>query len=126
DGALLVDPRDEAQIRAAVERLLGSTALAHQLSERGRRNATRFDAMGIADQYAGIYARACRGGDLRDPRGGSQAGLQAGRAIDRCSVLAVHAVLVTETDALLTFSKLNPETGADLQIYYSALQKVYE
>lgn len=84
DGALLVDPRDEAQIRAAVERLLESTALAQQLSERGRRNATRFDAMGIAGQYAGIYARACRGADLRDPRGGRQAGLQARWAISRC------------------------------------------
>ena len=57
DGALFVDPYDEQEIRSALEELLGSPDLARRLSDRGRRNAQRFDAMTVADQYADIYAR---------------------------------------------------------------------
>jgi glycosyltransferase involved in cell wall biosynthesis len=61
DGALLVDPYDVQAIRAGLERLAASPGLARQLSERGRRNAARFDARAIAEQYAGIYTRTCHG-----------------------------------------------------------------
>ncbi|MGO9291385.1 MAG: glycosyltransferase family 4 protein [Polyangia bacterium] len=60
DGALFVDPYDEQEIRSALEELLGSPDLARRLSDRGRRNAKRFDAMTVADQYAGIYDRVSR------------------------------------------------------------------
>ena len=37
DGALLVDPLDEGEIRTALEQLLHSPDVARQLSEQGRR-----------------------------------------------------------------------------------------
>jgi glycosyltransferase involved in cell wall biosynthesis len=57
DAALFVDPYDEGDIRAALERLLCSPDLACRLSERGRRNAERFDARSVAGQYADLYTR---------------------------------------------------------------------
>ena len=54
-GALLVDPYNECEIRAALEQLLRSPDLARQLSDQGRRNAERFAPMAIASQYADIY-----------------------------------------------------------------------
>ncbi len=78
DGALFVDPRDHAQIRAAMVRLLESPDLVRQLSEAGRRNAARFDARAIADQYAGIYARTRRRVDLPEVMPVEDAGLVSG------------------------------------------------
>jgi len=57
DAALFVDPYDEADIRAALERLLCSPDLACRLSDRGRSNAERFDARTVAGQYADLYTR---------------------------------------------------------------------
>lgn len=58
DGALFVDPYDERGIREALKHLLQCPDLARRLSDQGRRNAERFDATVVADQYADIYARA--------------------------------------------------------------------
>jgi glycosyltransferase involved in cell wall biosynthesis len=58
DGALFVDPYDEREIRAALEQLLRAPDLARRLSDQGRRNAERFDAMAVAAQYTDVYARA--------------------------------------------------------------------
>jgi len=57
DAALFVDPYDEGDIRAALERLLCSPDLACRLSDRGRSNAERFDARTVAGQYADLYTR---------------------------------------------------------------------
>jgi glycosyltransferase involved in cell wall biosynthesis len=57
DGALLVDPYDECDIRAALKQLLCSPDLARRLRHQGSRNVRRFDAAVVADQYADIYAR---------------------------------------------------------------------
>ena len=57
EAALLVDPYEEKDIRAAMEQLLHSANLARQLSEQGRRNAERFDARIVADRYADVYMR---------------------------------------------------------------------
>ena len=57
DGALFVDPYDEREIRATLEQLLHSPDLARRLSNQGRHNAERFDAMTVAHQYADIYTR---------------------------------------------------------------------
>jgi glycosyltransferase involved in cell wall biosynthesis len=61
DAALYVDPYDEKEIRAALEKILCSPDLARLLSDRGRRNAERFDPKIAAGHYADIYAHACRG-----------------------------------------------------------------
>jgi len=61
DGALFVDPYDKEEIRSALERLLSAPNLARRLSDQGRRNAQRFDARTIADRYADVYERICRG-----------------------------------------------------------------
>jgi glycosyltransferase involved in cell wall biosynthesis len=42
DAALLFDPRDEAAIASAIQRLLGDAALARQLRERGLRRVREF------------------------------------------------------------------------------------
>ena len=57
EAALLVDPYEEKEIRAAMEQLLRSSELARRLSEQGRRNAERFDARIVADHYADVYTR---------------------------------------------------------------------
>lgn len=60
DGALLVDPYNEEEIRSALERLLHAPDLARRLSDQGRRNAERFDARTVADSYADVYRHVCR------------------------------------------------------------------
>lgn len=57
DGALFVDPHDEGEIRTTLEHLLDSPDLARRLSDKGRRNAGRFDAETVANQYSDVYAR---------------------------------------------------------------------
>ena len=57
EAALLVDPYEEKEIRAAMEQLLRSPDLARRLSVQGRHNAERFDARIVADRYADIYTR---------------------------------------------------------------------
>lgn len=66
DAALLVDPYEEKEIRAAMEQLLRSPDLARRLSVRGRRNAERFDARIVADSYADIYTRLRSQSSRRD------------------------------------------------------------
>jgi len=68
DAALYVDPYDEKEIRAALEKILRSPDLARLLSDRGRRNAERFDPKIAAGRYADIYAHAFRGLSSRAPR----------------------------------------------------------
>ena len=58
-AALFVDPYDEKEIRAALEQILGAPDLARRLSDRGRRNAERFDAEIVAQRYADVYMRIC-------------------------------------------------------------------
>jgi glycosyltransferase involved in cell wall biosynthesis len=60
DAALFVDPYDEKEIRAALEEMMGSPDLPRRLSDRGRRNAERFDSEIIAGCYADVYTRVCR------------------------------------------------------------------
>ena len=61
DAALFVDPYDEKEIRAALEKILHSPDLAKQLSYQGQRNAERFDAKMVADRYADVYTRIAAG-----------------------------------------------------------------
>ena len=61
DGALLVDPYDVARIHAALEQLLRSPGLVQTLSDRGKRNADRYDATTVANKYAEIYGRVLEG-----------------------------------------------------------------
>lgn len=56
-GALIVDPLDEAAIRAAVEDLLDSPGLIESLIQTGRANVARFRSTVIAYQYAALYRR---------------------------------------------------------------------
>lgn len=55
DGAILVDPASEAQIRAAVLRVASDANLRRELREAGFRNVERFSAEAVAAQYAAIY-----------------------------------------------------------------------
>ena len=55
DAALFVDPYDEKEIRAALEKILHSPDLAKQLSYQGQRNAERFAAKIVAARYADVY-----------------------------------------------------------------------
>lgn len=61
DAALFVDPCEEKEIRAALEQILRSPDLARRLSDRGRRNAERFDAEIVAERYADVYRRIAAG-----------------------------------------------------------------
>lgn len=65
NAALFVDPYDEKEIRTALEQILRSPDLARRLSERGRRNAERFNAEIVADLYAHVYTRICRRSSLQ-------------------------------------------------------------
>ena len=58
-AALLVDPYDEKEIRAALGHILRSPDLAQRLSNQGRCNAERFDAEIVAGCYADVYTRIC-------------------------------------------------------------------
>jgi glycosyltransferase involved in cell wall biosynthesis len=57
DAGLLVDPEDEAEIAAAVGRILDSPALADELRERGLRNAARFSWTACAAATVDVYRR---------------------------------------------------------------------
>ncbi len=56
NGALFVNPYNEREIRAGLERLLGSSDLSRQLINQGRDNIERFSSRMVAIQYAKIYA----------------------------------------------------------------------
>lgn len=56
NGALFVNPYNEREIRAGLERLLGSSDLSRQLINLGRDNIKRFSSRMMAIQYAKIYA----------------------------------------------------------------------
>ncbi len=55
DAALLVDPFDVGEIRAALVRLIEGEALRKDLVARGFENVKRFDGQAIADQYLRLY-----------------------------------------------------------------------
>lgn len=61
DAALLFDPRDEAAIAAAIERLLGDADLANRLREHGRRRALEFTWQRTARMTVESYERALAG-----------------------------------------------------------------
>lgn len=60
DGALLVDPEDEAAIAHAVRRLAKETNLRQTLIEAGTRNVARYSAEAVANRYAAIYEAMAR------------------------------------------------------------------
>jgi len=66
DGALLVDPRDGSQIRAAVQSLSADPELRARLVTAGSANLPRFAPAHIAGQYAAIYRNVAA--DARAPR----------------------------------------------------------
>ena len=55
DGALLVDPRDPADIRAAIDSLIADASLRADLVQRGARNVKRFDPTVITESYIELY-----------------------------------------------------------------------
>jgi glycosyltransferase involved in cell wall biosynthesis len=55
DAAILVDPLDVSDIRAAVVRLITDEACRAELVARGYENVVRFRPAAIAERYAGIY-----------------------------------------------------------------------
>ena len=55
DAALFVDPKNPAEIRAAVQKILGSRALYDDLVIKGLENCRRFSPALIAAQYEAIY-----------------------------------------------------------------------
>ncbi len=55
DTAVLVDPHDPAEIRAAMDRLLQDNELYDQKVEAGIKNAAKYDYKVIADQYLSVY-----------------------------------------------------------------------
>jgi glycosyltransferase involved in cell wall biosynthesis len=57
DGALLVDPENIAEIRAAVKKIITDENCRNLLVEKGFENIKRFDSSKIAMQYASIYKR---------------------------------------------------------------------
>ena len=57
DAALTFDPRDEAAIRAAVQRLLTDPGLREELARRGRAQAARFSWAAAAEATWGVYDR---------------------------------------------------------------------
>ncbi len=63
-GALLVDPYDERQIRAALIQILDSDNLRNRLTNAGKLNAERFGASIIARQYVDVYSRMLK--SIRD------------------------------------------------------------
>jgi glycosyltransferase involved in cell wall biosynthesis len=63
DAALTFDPRDEAAIAAALQRLLADRALAEELRERGLRRAREFTWARTARLTLASYARALGAGD---------------------------------------------------------------
>ena len=55
EGALLVNPYDEIEIRSGLRELLNSPDLSRSLVSLGKSNAERFSAKNVAGKYAGIY-----------------------------------------------------------------------
>jgi glycosyltransferase involved in cell wall biosynthesis len=55
DGALLVDPRDPAEIRHAIDSIIADPRLRENLVERGLENVKRFDPAAVAQCYAELY-----------------------------------------------------------------------
>jgi glycosyltransferase involved in cell wall biosynthesis len=54
-GAVLVDPNDPADIRRAVEKVVGDSAFRQRLCEDGRRNVRNYLPANIAAQYCALY-----------------------------------------------------------------------
>lgn len=76
DAGILVPPRDPRSIAEALERLLASPDLIHELSVRARKRvATEFNWIDLARKYEALYAdvaRGAAGGSLAaPPLGGS-------------------------------------------------------
>lgn len=63
NGALLVDPNDPAQIRAAIESVIGDARLRDELIRRGSENVKRFLPETIAASYAELYSEAFKESD---------------------------------------------------------------
>lgn len=61
DGALLVNPYDEGNIRGGLEAVLRERDLARRLIDLGHENVKRFDAQLVSRQYAAVYLRALGG-----------------------------------------------------------------
>lgn len=57
DAALLVNPENVAEIRAAIVSLINDEALRTELIEKGKLNVRRFQPAFIAQQYAGLYRK---------------------------------------------------------------------
>ena len=55
DGALLVDPRNPAEIRQAIESIILDYRVREDLVERGLENVKRFDPATIAGSYTKLY-----------------------------------------------------------------------
>jgi glycosyltransferase involved in cell wall biosynthesis len=55
DAALFVTPGNAAELRSAIQRLLGEPALVEKLVEKGRQNVTRFSHQRIASEYLALY-----------------------------------------------------------------------
>lgn len=55
DGALLVDPYKEGEIRNAILAIIENSALREQLIAKGLENVKRFKPEAVAEQYADIY-----------------------------------------------------------------------
>lgn len=65
DGAELVDPFDEASIRAGFERVIGDSSHRNDLIESGRSNVARFSAKHAAEAYSAIYEQVIADNALR-------------------------------------------------------------
>ena len=63
DAALLVDPTDTGAIAAAMRRLIDDRGLRHELAERGRRRAARFEWERTARETLRVYDRVLAGYD---------------------------------------------------------------
>jgi phosphatidylinositol alpha-mannosyltransferase len=57
--ALLTQPGDPHSLATAIDKVLGDTALAHELGENGRRRAAEFAMSDLATFYEGVYQEAC-------------------------------------------------------------------
>lgn len=55
DGALLVDPSSDEQIRAGIIRLMNEPQLRQELVIKGRENAQRFTGRRVAEDYQNLY-----------------------------------------------------------------------
>lgn len=55
DAALYVDPRDEAEVRAALRRVIDDAALRADLSRRARDRGARYTPQAMAARYADAY-----------------------------------------------------------------------